>query len=399
MPQRHRAHRRFCLPLLAVTCSLAATGAVAQERSPYYIGVSQAFTHDSNVYRTLDNEVSETISSTGVLFGVDQRFGRQRFFADASAQTNRYNSDDRLNNKSYAATAELDWETIGFLSGVLRFATRNSLADLGTTGGAASVSDQVTEEYNASVRYGLASFLALEAGYAHRRLDYKNPLLSNRNYSQDTVNAGVNWIVGTKLTLGVGARSTQGTTPEFAPTPPRADELKRRDIDFTAAWRPSAFSTVNARISATRETRSLATIGELSETTGTLSWDYAPTSRLNFTTSLSRDTGTETTFLGTAPGGTTALQADRNRISNSLSLDARYTLTGKTSLRANVRQRDGSSSDSTDDTTRGYSLAVSYLPTRTISLSCNVMREQRRLAGATAYNATVTGCSGELTLR
>lgn len=371
---------------------------MAQERSPYYIGVSQAFTHDSNVYRTLDNEISETISSTGVLFGVDQRFGRQRFLADASAQTNRYNSDDRLDNKSYAASAELNWETIEFLSGVLKYTTRNSLADLGTTGGAAA-GDQVTEEYNASVRYGLASFLALEAGYAHRSLDYKNPLLSNRNYSQDTVNAGVNWIVGTKLTLGVGARSTKGETPEFAPTPPRADELKRRDIDFSASWRPTGFSTVNARISATRETRSLATVGELSETTGTFSWDYAPTGRLNFTTSLGRDTGTETTFLGTAPGGTTALQADRNRISTSLSLDARYTLTGKTSLRANVRQRDGSTSDSTDDSTRSYSLTVSYLPTRTISLSCNVMREQRRVAGTTAYNATVTGCSGELSLR
>lgn len=91
MPHPPHAHRRLSLQLLVSTGSMAAACALAQEqeRIPYYIGVSQSFTHDSNVYRTSTNEVSETISGTGVLLGMDQHLGRQRVFADAEAQVNR----------------------------------------------------------------------------------------------------------------------------------------------------------------------------------------------------------------------------------------------------------------------------------------------------------------------
>lgn len=401
MPQHPRNHRHISLPLLGVTCCLVSAYAVAQdqERSPYYIGVTQSFTHDSNVLRTRDNEVSETISSTGVLVGLDQRLGRQRVFADALAQVNRYRDADRLNNKSYAITAGLDWETVEFLSGALRYSTRNGLTDIGSTGGASIVSDQVTDEFSATVRYGLTSYLGFDAGYAYRSLEYKNPVLANRNYKQDSLSTGVRWVVGAKLTLGAGIRSTKGETPEFADTPPRADELKRRDVDLTATWVPGGFSTFNARVSATRETHTRAPNAELSETTGALSWDYRPTGRLSFNTSWTRDTGTETTFLGTAPAGTASLPVDNNRISNSLSLEARYTLTGKTSLTGAVRQREGTSSTAQEDAIRGYSLGLSYAPTRTITLNCNVTREDRSVAGTTAYNVTLTGCTGELSLR
>jgi hypothetical protein len=402
MPHHPRTHRRLSLSLLAATGCLASANAVAQEdqeRSPYYIGVSQSFTHDSNVFRTRDNEVSETISSTGVLVGIDQQFGRQRVFADALAQVNRYRNADQLNNKSYALTAGLDWETVEFLSGALRYSTRNGLTDFGTTGGASIVSDQVTDEFSATVRYGMTSYLGFDAGYGYRSLEYKNPALSNRNYKQDSVNAGLRWIVGAKLTLGLGARSTKGETPEYAATPPRADELKRRDVDLTATWIPGGFSTFNARISRTRETHTLAPNAELSETTGALTWDYRPTGRLSFNTSLTRDTGTETTFLGTAPAGTASLPVDNNRLSTSLSLETRYTLTGKTSLSGAIRQRDGTSSTAQDDSVRAYSLGLSYTPTRTVTLNCSVMREDRSIAGTTAYSATLTGCTGELSLR
>lgn len=402
MPQHPSTHRRLSLSLLVATGCLASANAVAQEdqeRSPYYIGVSQSFTHDSNVFRTRDNEVSETISSTGVLLGLDQHFGRQRAFADALAQVHRYRNADRLNNKSYALTAGLDWETVEFLSGALRYSTRNSLADFGTTGGASIVSDQVTDEFSATARYGMTSYLGFDAGYGHRSLEYKNPALSNRNYKQDSVNAGLRWIVGAKLTLGLGVRSTKGKTPEYAPTPPRADELKRRDVDLTATWIPSGFSTLSARLSRTHETHTLASNAELSETTGALTWDYRPTGRLRFSSSLTRDTGTETTFLGTAPTGTTSLPVDNNRISTSLSLETSYTLTAKTSVSGAIRQREGTSSTAQDDSVRGYSLGLSYLPTRTITLNCNVTREDRSLAGTTAYSTTLTGCTGELSLR
>lgn len=402
MPHHPHAHRRLSLQLLVSTGSMAAACALAQEqeqeRIPYYIGVSQSFTHDSNVYRTSTNEVTETISSTGVLVGIDQHLGRQRVFADAEAQVNRHRNDSGLNNKSYALTAGLDWETIEFLSGALRYSTRNSLTDFGTTGGTPIVSDQVTQQFSASARYGLASYLALDGGYEHRKLTYKNPVLSNRNYSQDAVNTGLRWI-GSRLTLGLGVRATKGRTPEFDDAPPFADELKRRDVDLLATWKPSGFSTLNARLSATKETHTLAPTAELSETTGALTWDYRATGKLSLNASASRDTGTETTFIGTAPDGTTALPVDNNRLTNSVGLSARYELTGKSFLTGAIRQRNGTLTNSDKDSVKSYSLRLDYSPTRTVSLNCSVARETRSIAGATAYSATLTGCAGELSLR
>jgi len=400
MPHPPHAHRRLSLQLLVSTGSMAAACALAQEqeRIPYYIGVSQSFTHDSNVYRTSTNEVSETISGTGVLLGMDQHLGRQRVFADAEAQVNRYRNDSGLNNKSYALTAGLDWETIEFLSGALRYSTRNSLTDFGSTGGAPIVSDQVTQQFSATARYGLASYLSLDGGYEHRKLTYKNPVLSNRNYSQDAVNTGLRWI-GSRLTLGIGVRATKGRTPEFDDAPPFADELKRRDVDLFATWTPSGFSTLNARLSATKETHTLASNAELSETTGSLTCDYRATGKLSINANASRDTGTETTFIGTAPDGTTALPVDNSRLTTSAALSARYELTGKTFVTGSINQRKGTLGNASKDSVKGYALRLNYLPTRTVSLNCSVARETRSIAGATAYSATITGCGGELSLR
>ena len=135
--------------------ALAAAQAGAQERSPYYIGLSQQFTHDNNVYRTATNPVAETISTTGVVAGIDQPIGRQRLYGDASAQVNRFRHLDELNNKSYSLLAGLDWETVDFLTGTLRYSTRNSLADFGTLEGSTAPSDQITQQFLANARYGI----------------------------------------------------------------------------------------------------------------------------------------------------------------------------------------------------------------------------------------------------
>jgi hypothetical protein len=384
---------------LAAALLLAGTGAGAQERSPYYIGLSQAFSHDSNVFRTASNEVSETISSTGVLAGIDQPLGRQRLYGDVSAQVNRYRRSDQLDNKSYAALAGLDWQTIEFLSGTLRYSTRNSLADFGTLEGASAPSDQTTQQALASVRYGLSSRLSLDGSYEYRSLEYKSAAYANRNYSQDTVGAGVHYGTPSILVFGLAGRVTRGSTPQFQATPPFEDELKRRDIDFTVMWTPTGFSTLNLRLSATRETHTLASNSEVSAGTGAISWDYRPTAKLGFTTTLSRDTGTETTFSATAPSGSAPLRVDNNRLSTLGEIGVRYAMTSKVSMTLDARHRKGSTPTGGDDKQTGYGVGVSYNPTRSSTLACNVLQDRRDAPGSTEYTATTTSCSAQITLR
>lgn len=395
----HPMRCRAALPVLTLL-ALAASQAGAQERSPYYIGLSQSFTHDDNVYRSSTNPVSETISSTGLLAGFDQPVGRQRFYGDASAQVNRYRNVDALDNKSYAITAGLDWETVEFLSGQLRYSTRNSLADFGTLNGSTAASDQITQQFLATARYGISSKLLLDVGYEHRDLNYRNEVYADRDYSQDSANAGLRWGTTGLFTVGLSYRVTHGSTPRFSPTPPHEDELKRRDVDLTLSWTPTGFSTLNARLSSTKETHTLNPTAEVSGVTGALIWNYRPTAKLNFTASLVRDTGTETTFIATPGTGTTALPVDSNRLSTLAQLEVGYAMTSKVSLSGEGRHRKGSlGSGAGDDEVSGYGVRLSYAPTRSTTLGCGVMRESRDAQGASAYSATTSSCSAQITLR
>src|SRR5207245_3758172 len=98
MPKDLRVIARIAVRPMSLALGLAFTNCAMAEANPYYIGVSQAFTHDSNVFRRPDNGtlpvVADTVSSTGVLGGIDQPFGRQHFFANGTAAMNRHKNLD-----------------------------------------------------------------------------------------------------------------------------------------------------------------------------------------------------------------------------------------------------------------------------------------------------------------
>jgi hypothetical protein len=395
---RRDTRRLLGLACTATAAALPALPASAQSLAPFYVGVSQSFQRDSNVYRTATDEVSETVSITGVRLGVDQKLGRQRVFARGDAQVHRYQTQDVLDNKSYAIEGGLDWETIETLAGNLHYSTRNSLVDLGSTGGTRTVSDQTTQQFSATGRYGLPQGLGFDAGYEYRKLSFKNPVFDNRNYSQDTVNLATRW-GGSQFTFSVGVRETRGRTPHYTTVAPFEDELKRRDYDFGLTWTASGFSTVNARISRTKESHSLSPNAGSTDTTGSLGWNYQATGRLVLNALITRDTGTETTFLGPAPDGTRPLPLDASRISTTAALTGRYALTAKTALSGNARYNRGTLTNGNSEKVTGYGLTLHYEVLRSLALSCSATREERSLAGTTAYNANILGCAGELTLR
>ena len=98
--------RPLALTLAGFAC--LAAGSAQAETSPYYIGVSQRFSHNSNVFLNTDALAkSDTISSTGVRLGLDQPISRQRLTATLSANANRYSKLSTLNNTDYALDTRL----------------------------------------------------------------------------------------------------------------------------------------------------------------------------------------------------------------------------------------------------------------------------------------------------
>jgi hypothetical protein len=388
----------------------AAVAVKAQER-PWYVGASQSFTHDSNVFRTNTNGESDTVSGTGLLAGVDIPFGRQRFSASASAQSNRHQNHKELNNTGYSLTSALDLATVERLSGTLRYMARQDLADFGLAPGAPANVEK-SQQFTASARWGLAARLGLTGGIESRKLNYT--VASYRNFTQKAGSVGLQWGGTGLLTAGVGLRVTKGDYPQalvhaavipvdpLLPIIPAVfgpDKTDRNDIDFNATWTPTGLSTVSGRVSVTHETHSESAFPTLSAITGSVLWDYKPTGRLAFKTSLTRDTGSETSFSPSLlPDTTSSTQVNFNRINTVVQLGVSYELTAKIGLNAGTTHTQsslnsalGSSSGEASDS---YTLGARYVPTRTISLLCNLAHQSR----SNLYSANVASCLAQITL-
>ena len=120
---------------LASLCLLLIGGAAAAQTSPWYVGASQDFTRDSNIYRLANGAAtpaglskSDLISTTSLLAGLDQPVGRQRVFGSAALRSSRFSDNKNLNNEGYALTAGLDWATANRLSGTLEANAERRLA-------------------------------------------------------------------------------------------------------------------------------------------------------------------------------------------------------------------------------------------------------------------------------
>src|SRR5437868_7487215 len=181
--------------------------------------------------------------------------------------------------------------------------------------------------------------------------------------------------------------------PVYAP-----DEVKRHDLQLSATYVPTGVSTITGHLNVTRETHTLDSRPDFSGVTGGVTWDYHLLGRLNFSASLSRDTGTATTSvqpLVTLPVLPSTVRVDTNRLSTVATLGFNYEATAKIQLNGNLRRVNSSDGGSAGQSTSSYGLGATYAPTRTVGLGCNVSRETR----SSVYSDNTVGCNASLTFR
>jgi hypothetical protein len=409
MTHAHRSIRRTAHAGLAASMSLLCGVAAAQadDPNPYYIGLSQAFTRDSNIFRVPDGP-GDTYSSTGIVGGFDQPIGRQRVYANANVRNNRFNDLDQLNNVSYGVNGGLDWSAMDKLSGNLTVFSNRNLANY-----SAAIDEQVarrnvetTDQVMARVQYGMAGLLSIDGGVAHRRLDYSDDAFAASRFRQNSIFAGLKYRPSGALTLGVGLRGTKGRYPSIDV------DFDRSDVDFTATWIATGQSTVNARLSASRQDNKGGGFDtrDFSGATGFLGWDYKPTGKLSFRTAISRDTGTETSFLRlTEDAPQSVAFGDTARLTNALTVNGKYDATAKIAVTAagKYAKRDlanttvGSPTTTGSDRFGSITLGLSYAPTRSWLLGCSVGYEKRGSRGglSTSFEADTASCSAQFVIR
>lgn len=393
MPLRTRL-----LPLAAALC--AAGGAHAQS-TPYYVGVSQSFTHESNIYRTRNNEISDTISTTSLFGGVDQMVGRQRVYGNATVSANKFMDNGTLDNTGYGLKAGVDWATIERISGTVELNANQSLARYENSVGETDKNTLRDLTFRAVARVGVVTRLTAETGYTYRRVDYSLNAYRARNFDQNAVSTGLRYRFSGALTGGAALRFTKGEYPDQNPR----DEYDRRDIDFTATWTPTGNSSVSGRISLSDTSHSVSNSADFSGVTGDLTWDWRPTGKLRFVTSLTRDTGEEISLLG----GSADQVLTNSRISTSIGTRATYEVTSKVVADASVRyvnrkldlSLQNQSADGGDNT-RFVSLGLRWMAMRSLTLGCSLGYESRsssaRLLSA-PYDSRSASCYGQFALQ
>jgi hypothetical protein len=389
----------------------AAAGAALAQSSPYYIGVAQTFTHEDNLVRLRDGQQlpaglskADTISSTALVAGLDQTFGRQRVFGNATLRTNRYQDNSDFNTQGYSASGGLQWQTIEQLSGSVRLGADRALrADVRDRNDAFILgkNDETSTTLDITAALGVAGPWSLEAGFNWRKVNYSAAAAQFREYDTKAGTFGVRWRPGATLSLGLGIGRSTVDYPLLLTTPDTNDHRASDSVDLSATWEASGASSVAAKVSRNKTKYSQFAERDFSATSGSLAWTWLPGARLRLTTRLSRDIGQD------ADRATTAF----SRTTDALSVQAVYEISAKvsTTLVYNTYQRrivgNGLFVTGISGTDKGdqATLSVRWAALRSLTVGCDYSHDQRRPATNPllndVYTANAYSCYGQFTLQ
>lgn len=400
-PARSRRPIGITRTLVLTAAAAAASGTAMGQASPYYVGVSQALSIESNLGRlrdgaslqnTLLKKRSDTISSTTLIAGFDQPISRQRVQGSVRLSANRFASNQDFNNESYAANLGLDWETVNRLSGTAAVSSQRNLRkfDPNEAGGRQAQNLETVNQVDLSARIGGPTRLTGRLGVNWRQVDYSAATYSAAEYDQTTLSAGLLYRTSSALQLGTALR-TGNTRYNRA-----GDDRRRNDLDFTADWRPSGdLTTVFGRISYTSIAYDLATLGDFRGLSAEARVNWRVTGKTRLTGRLVHDAGQEASFLNSS--GTSPISQDYSRTSTTLFVGADHALSAKIQLNAGLGLVRRNLTDSFysvagvpaegNDLTTTLSLGARWQPTRAIQLGCDASYERR----TTSTGAVVTG--------
>jgi hypothetical protein len=394
------------------------------ETPPWNVGASLAVAHDNNIFRApAGAAVADRSSVATVLGNLDLVFGRQRLKADASLQHSRYATRDDLNHTGHALHLGWTGATGGAISWNVALGAQRRLGSYASARdeGLRVANLESSREASATLQWGWVAQGIASVSVSRRELDQSAAAYASQSYTLDSVALGLQLNPLRPLTFSVGPRLSHGRFPQAqidAQGQPRADTFNRGDLDLQATWRATGASTLTARLSLSRQRHRLLSDRDIGGSTGSFGWQWVATGKTTFNTSLSRDTGTETSFLAEDLGDQRLTQSgDSSRLTTSLATRVDHELTGKITLgasgRYSLRQLTASSVIGLDSVTLPtdrstanersavVGLNIRYRPTQQLTLRCDWSHERRGDAApfSAAYRDHAVGCSAQFLLR
>jgi hypothetical protein len=416
--------RNSTYPLLAI--GLCMGGPCLAQSDPYYVGVSQAFLHQSNIFRVDESRLladgssrSDTVSVSSLVGGFDQTVGRQRLTGSVSLNSNRYSSNDKLNNQGYGINLGADWSTVNNISGTAKLGSRRSLKQFSNQRPDTTITTErnieTTTDAEVVARLGVVTRYTAEVGLSHMRRDLSEASSARLNFHENALSLGVRYQPSNLLRLGVSAKVTHGQYPQYfvdAAGNFSADAFKRMSIDLTGEWRPTGESKLEVRLAPSRTRYDKATVRDFTGVVGEVSWVWKPTGKLRLESTVLRDNGDRFTFDRPDAGSTLA---EESRVSTLLRLQASLDVTSKVQLSSALswahRQLaeetpiagGGTSLKEGSDNLTGVRLAAKWQPTRSIELGCRIEAERRSTNTDPTLRRGMTnntfGCTGQFVIQ
>jgi hypothetical protein len=402
-PCRRLPIRPAALTLLLAT--LAAAGARA-EVQPYYLGVTEAYTRDSNLLRLADGAVaptgfsrSDSSWSTALLAGFDQPFGRQHGYANLTVRDTRYSANTIYNYLGYSANAGLDWSTAERVSGTLAVSGNRALYAFNAGYGAGLLTKknlQTTKTVNGSVSVGLVTeySLVVSAGRRDVTNSLSDPGIQALDFNQDNASIGVLWRPRSATSFGATYSETRGRYPRYqqVATGYNADRFTQPNFDLSAIVQPTGASNLELHVGYSQTRYDLNQPRNFSGGTGRLVWSWQPRGKLQLSARLSRDVGQNVYAVNDFGIPATS---DYSQVYTTARVQADYTVTAKISATASLQQVNRTIALNTDSpfrppTSQGkdnslvFAVGARWAPLRSVLTGCDFSNEKR-------------GASGELT--
>jgi hypothetical protein len=436
--------RRCAAALLVTLAPMAGHG----QTSPYYLGISQTFGYDSNIFRLPDRgevalpgggvqviepESSGLISTTLLLAGLDQPIGRQRLYVNLNAGYTSYASQPQLDSPRYALTAGVDWETAEKLSGNAEFSSGLRLGSYGDrdipTG--RGDNDETYNRFTLLARIGdwKRSRAWVEAGFVadqvRNEVDFLQPVPYgidtdpgtgapivrytdgyNRDERSNAVTLGVRYRQSGALVLGAGVRTESRRTDvdrhliDPAQSVSSSADSRRNDLDLFADFNPGGAHQLRARLSYGDTDYDDPGALDYAGWSGSLRWAWQATGKLDSNLLLLYDTEDRERGGGSAADG----YGDNQTL--ALEWRLRYAMTSKlsTNLSASWYQRDYDYLDGFTDHDTLLALNLTWAVLRNATLGCTAGLDRRTSSaqaaiGRNSYDAQFFSCFAQLMLQ
>ena len=401
--------------LLVVAAAALLTGwcgsCLAQEDDslPIFLTTSLTLMHDSNLTRTTERQ-SDTVRAAAVAAGLNKAYGRQTYLLYGRLTKNQYNrfaelldNDGKNLNGKFTSEFLRNWSlTVGGQYDE----NLNSLQDN-------SLVERVVKnirryrDTNLSVQYGKSGLWSIVGRLDQNDLTYSRQRVQNADQGSQSVR--VYYSPSDLLRFGMGPRFVKTEYP-YRTVSKRVEDT---NLDFTADWRVTGLSSLNAQVSL-KETKNIDNSGQSTSNdavTGSLGWVYTPRGPVSYSVNLSRRTNSDRFNAGLLGLGSVTT----DYVTNTVALGARWLATAKVTVGANYTRNmydnsrtvnysleelavlnDSDSSNSRQDT---YSLDLRYQPTRSVGLSCSLSKyNQTQGIGRLEHDGHMTSCSASLTL-